>query len=260
MKRPHPAFSFIVAAALGLAACSNGDSSGAELTVPIPTTGVVSPTTGEPDDSTPSTESVPEPTASTATSPRGSEPTTTQLPTSSAPTTTAPTGPPPTLIRPADLVTDPNDPNNLHTSLPEHQPIIDAYVQAINAELVTYSRWPLDPTSAELLAAPLTDAMRTKENTGLVERTERNQVLDIGGGMTLRPYVVENEDPARAFVWDCQIDATFWKDKDTGEKAPPDAWPNVGPPGVEVGVVAVMVFVEGQWSLDDGGLEPQACE
>ncbi|MBK8334687.1 MAG: hypothetical protein IPL07_20545 [Acidimicrobiaceae bacterium] len=94
----------------------------------------------------------------------------------------------------------------------------------------------------------------------MVERTQKNQVLDISGGMTLRPYVVENDDPTRAFVWDCQIDATFWKDKDTGAKAPPDAWPNNGPPGVEVGISAVMVLVEGEWLLDDGGLEPRACE
>ena len=28
----------------------------------------------------------------------------------------------------------------------------------------------------------------------------------------------------------------------------------------ETGVVAVMVLVDGRWLLDDGGLEPQACE
>ena len=65
---------------------------------------------------------------------------------------------------------------------------------------------------------PISDEMRSRENSGLVERTQLNQVLDISGGMTLRPYVVENDDPTRAFVWDCQIDATFWKDKDTGAK------------------------------------------
>ncbi|MBK8334686.1 MAG: hypothetical protein IPL07_20540 [Acidimicrobiaceae bacterium] len=52
-------------------------------------------------------------------------------------------------------MTDPDDPNNLHASLPEHQPIIDAYVAAINAELITYSQWPLDPTSPELMGAPI---------------------------------------------------------------------------------------------------------
>ena len=34
----------------------------------------------------------------------------------------------------------------------------------------------------------------------------------------------------------------------------------LGPAGVETGVVAVMVLVDGRWLLDDGGLEPQACE
>lgn len=245
MMRSRPAF--IVVAALVLGACSSGDSSNGDLTVPIPTAGTVSSTTAVPD-STLSTESSQVSTTSTG------------PPTSSAPTTTSTSGPPTTLIRPADLVTDPNDPNNLHASLPEHQPIIDAYVAAISAELITYSQWPLDPTSTELMGAPISDAMRSRENSGLVERTQLNQVLDISGGMTLRPYVVENDDPTRAFVWDCQIDATFWKDKDTGAKAPPDAWPNNGPPGVEVGISAVMVLVEGEWLLDDGGLEPRACE
>lgn len=243
MMRSRPVFSFIVVAALVFGACSSGDSSNGDPTVPIPTVGT-SPT---------STTSSEPPTGSTTTSSSA---------TSDAPisTTTSTTGPPTTLIRPADLVTDPNDPNNLHASLPEHQPIIDAYVAGVYAQLVTYSRWPLDPTSPELAAAPITERVLQANNDGMVERTQKNQVLDISGGVTLRPYVVENDDPTRAFVWDCQIDATFWKDKDTGEKAPPDAWPNLGPPGVETGVVAVMVLVDGRWLLDDGGLEPQACE
>lgn len=247
MKRSHPAFSFIVVAALALGACSSGDSSNGDQTVPIPTAGTVLSTTDAPD-STPSTESSPVSTTSTG------------PPARSAPPTISTTGPPTTLIRPADLVTDPNDPNNLHTSLPEHEPIIDAYLAAVNAQLITYSRWPLDPTSPELAAAPITARVVKANNDGMVERTQKNQVLDLSGGITLRPYVVENEDPTRAFVWDCQIDATFWKDVATGAKAPPDAWPNLGPPGVETGVVAVMVLVDGRWLLDDGGVEPQACE
>ena len=243
MKRSHPAFSFIVVAALVLGACSSGDSSNGDPTVPIPTAATSLTSTTSADSTTTSTGSASSDASTSTTS-----------------SSTRTNGPPTTLIRPADLVTDPNDPNNLHTSLPEHQPIIDAYVAAINAELITYSQWPLDPTSTELMGAPISDEMRSRENSGLVERTQLNQVLDISGGMTLRPYVVENDDPTRAFVWDCQIDATFWKDKDTGAKAPPDAWPNNGPPGVEVGISAVMVLVEGEWLLDDGGLEPRACE
>lgn len=244
MKRSHPAFSFIVVAALVLGACSSGDSSNGDPTVPIPTAATSLTSTTSADSTTTSTGSASSD-ASTST-------------TSSSTTTT--NGPPTTLIRPADLVTDPNDPNNLHASLPEHQPIIDAYVAGVYAQLITYSRWPLDPTSPELAAAPITERVLQANNDGMVERTQKNQVLDISGGVTLRPYVVENDDPTRAFVWDCQIGATFWKDKDTGEKAPPDAWPNLGPPGVETGVVAVMVLVDGRWLLDDGGLEPQACE
>lgn len=244
MKRSHPAFSFIVVAALVLGACSSGDSSNGDPTVPIPTAATSLTSTTSADSTTTSTGSASSD-ASTST-------------TSSSTTTT--NGPPTTLIRPADLVTDPNDPNNLHASLPEHQPIIGAYLAGVYAQLITYSRWPLDPTSPELAAAPITERVLQANNDGMVERTQKNQVLDISGGVTLRPYVVENDDPTRAFVWDCQIDATFWKDKDTGEKAPPDAWPNLGPPGVETGVVAVMVLVDGRWLLDDGGLEPQACE
>ena len=245
MKRSHPAFSFIVVAALVLGACSSGGSSNGDPTVPIPTAATSLTSTTSADSTTTST---------------GSASSDASTSTTSSSTTTTTNGPPTTLIRPADLVTDPNDPNNLHTSLPEHQPIIDAYVAGVYAQLITYSRWPLDPTSPELAAAPITERVLQANNDGMVERTQKNQVLDISGGVTLRPYVVENDDPTRAFVWDCQIDATFWKDKDTGVKAPPDAWPNLGPPGVETGVVAVMVLVDGRWLLDDGGLEPQACE
>jgi hypothetical protein len=238
----------LVAIAIIGAGCSSGDGD-ATSTPPIPTDPIVDTA---PDNTTSTSNSTPTTSTSTSSS------TTSPIPTTDAPATTEAT--PTTLIRPADLETDPNDPNNLHTSLPEQQPILDAYIAATNAELITYSRWPLDPTSAELLAAPLSSDMRDRENSGLVERAQLNQVLDISGGMTLRPYVVETEDPTRAFVWDCQIDATFWKDKDTGEKAPPDVWPNAGPPGVEIGVVAVLVLVDDEWLLDDGGLEPQACE
>jgi hypothetical protein len=83
------------------------------------------------------------------------------------------------LIRPADLVTDPNDPNNLHASLPEHQPIIDAYLEAISALHLTWAEWPLDPSSDRLLAAPISAHwLETAVNAGMVERTQDNLVLD----------------------------------------------------------------------------------
>lgn len=175
--------------------------------------------------------------------------------------TTTDAAPPGTAIPQAPAQLDPDDPNNQRTVAPEDAPIVDAYRGAVEAELLTYSRWPLDPESPELLNGPFTAEVMEPIRAGIADRSALNQVLDISGGITLRPYVIEDDDgdPDRVFVWDCQIDATFWKDVDTGEKAPPDAFPNAGPPGVETGVVAVMVKVDGRWLLDEGALEPQAC-
>jgi hypothetical protein len=235
------------AAVVGLAACNDKGVTQPTAVVPTNAPATAAPATADNTTSSTSTSSVTTPS--------------TVITTGATASTVITVATPTTLIRPADLVTDPNDPNNRHVSLPGQQPIIDAYLAAIHAELVTYARWPLNPRSPELVAAPLTAKWLEVENSGLVERTNLNQVLDISGGATLRPYVVENQDPNRAFVWDCTIDATFWKDKDSGEKAPPEAgWPNVGAPGAQVGAVAVLVLVDGKWLLDDGGPEPKACE
>jgi hypothetical protein len=235
----------LAAFSLGGSACTS-DGGDTISTPAIPADPFEVATSSTPAESTSTSSAVPSSTTG-ATEPPG---------TTAATATTTTT----TQIPLAALVTDPNDPNNLHTSLPEQQPIVDAYLAAVQAQLFTFARWPLDPRSPELVAAPITANILASQNTGMIERTAKNQVLDISGGITLRPYVVENDDPNKAFVWDCQIDATFWKDRDTGEKAPPDAWPNAGPPGVETGVVAVLILVDGRWLLDDGGVEPQACE
>lgn len=238
---------------LALAACSGDGSADPATTPAIPgetTDATTNPTSTE----VGSTSTI----ATTSTAPTTATSSATTVPI--APTSTTPPTPS-TLIPPAALETDPASPNNQRVVTPEQQPVIDAYRAGVEAENLTYARWPLDPASPELTAAPFTDKARGAIESGIAERTALNQVLDISGGLTLRPYVVEDDDgdPNRVFVWDCQIDATFWKDADTGEKAPPDAFPNAGPPGVEIGVVAVLVNVDGQWLLDEGGLEPQAC-
>lgn len=237
---------------LALAACLGDGSADPATTPAIPGTTEVttSPTSTE----VGTTSTI----ATTSTAPTTTTTSETEAPT--APTSATPPTPS-TLIPLAALETDPASPNNQRVVTPEQQPIIDAYRAGVEAENLTYARWPLDPASPELTVAPFTDKARGAIESGIAERTTRNQVLDISGGLTLRPYVVEDDDgdPNRVFVWDCQIDATFWKDADTGEKAPPDAFPNAGPPGVEIGVVAVLVNVDGQWLLDEGGLEPQAC-
>ena len=219
--------------------CSSEDSAEPTSTPAPPTTSEASTTT----DPTPTSTSTTEPPdATTVTSGPPSDPTTTEA------------TPPSTAIPQAPAPIDPDDPNNQRTSLPEHEPILGAYRRAVEGELLTYSRWPLDPESPELVNGPFTARVMEPIRQGIADRTALNQVLDIGDGITLRPYVIEDDDgdPNRVFVWDCQIDATFWKDVDTGAKAPPDAFPNVGPPGVETGVVAVMVNVDGQWLLDEG--------
>lgn len=238
---------------LALAACSGDGSADPATTPAIPgetTDATTNPTSTE----VGSTSTI----VTTSTAPGTATSPATTVPV--APTSTTPPTPS-TLIPPAALETDPASPNNQRVVTPEQQPVIDAYRAGVEAENLTYARWPLDAASPELTAAPFTDKARGAIESGIAERTTRNQVLDISDGLTLRPYVVEDDDgdPNRVFVWDCQIDATFWKDADTGEKAPPDAFPNAGPPGVEIGVVAVLVNVDGQWLLDEGGLEPQAC-
>ena len=162
---------------------------------------------------------------------------------------------------PAGLETDPNSPNNNRAFRPEDAPIIEAYLKATMAQSLALSELPLDPDNPLLVEAPFTDDALALFDGGLAGRTASNQVLDISGGLTSRPYVLEddNGNPNRAIVWDCQIDATFWKDVDSGEKAPPDAYPNVGPPGVETGTETVMVRVDGMWLVDSGSVEERAC-
>lgn len=226
--------------------CSSEDSAEPASTPAPPTTSEASTTTDPASTSTSTTEP---PDATTMASGPSSDP------------ATAEATPPSTAIPQAPAPIDPDDPNNQRTSLPEHEAILGAYRRAVEGELLTYSRWPLDPESPELVNGPFTARVMEPIRQGIADRTALNQVLDIDDGITLRPYVIEDDDgdPNRVFVWDCQIDATFWKDVDTGEKAPPDAFPNVGPPGVETGVVAVMVNLDGQWRLDEGALEPRAC-
>ena len=241
--------------------CSSDDSADSTSTPAPPTTADASTTTAP----GPSTDA-PIPTSTSTTAPpddttTSSAASSTTATTEAPPRTTTEAAPSSTAIPQAPAPLDPDDPNNQRTVAPEEQPIVEAYRRAVEAELVTYSRWPLDPDSPELVNGPFTARVMEPIRQGIADRTALNQVLDISGGITLRPYVVEDDDgdPDRVFVWDCQIDATFWKDVDTGEKAPPDAFPNAGPPGVATGVVAVMVNVDGRWLLDQGALEPQAC-
>lgn len=252
----------------------NSDSDGFEPGAPIPTDGTVSSTDDivvAPPAETPPASTDITTTTSTATTavPESAATSTTHAADSSTTRTTEPeadldpTAQAPGFdFPPADLETDPASPSNNRVVRPEDAPIIEAYLNAFEADMATFSQWPLDPRSPALLASPITDEVLSLYESGIARRTELNQVLDISGGLTSRPYVIEDDDgdPNRAIVWDCQIDATFWKDVDTGEKAPPDAYPNVGAPGVEFGWASALVFENGAWLVAEGGEEPRACD
>lgn len=260
-------------AVVALPACSS-DSDGFEPGAPLPTDAPTLPTTEANELSTSS---------SASTEPEGESTSSTTSIADSNPETTSTTEPTPpaetsTTIAdelltetpqaagfdfpPAALRTDPASPNNNRVIEAEHEPIIAAYLDVFEADLAATSTWPLDPRASELLSAPITDRVLNGYVDGFAERTANNQVLDVSGGITSRPFVIEDDDgdPDRVIVWDCFIDATFWKDVDTGEQAPPDAYPNAGPPGVEFGWAAALVKVDGAWLVDEGGAEPRACD
>ena len=271
-----------VAMMLVAAACTGG-ADGFEPGAPIPTDEPnatdENATSSTPDPTEPNTtapSSAPASTTTIATSTTVAEPSTTST-TATAETTTVPpateTDPEPQLaptpqapsfdFPPADLETDPSSPNNNRVVEPEDGAVLDAYFEAALAQSEVFSTWPLDPDSPALNDAPFTDRVRDGFAGGLAARTELNQVLDVSGGSTSRPYVFDDDDgdPDRVIVWDCQIDATFWKDVDTGERAAPEpgGHPNAGPPGVEIGTATALVRRDGQWLVDEGGYEPRAC-
>jgi hypothetical protein len=132
----------------------------------------------------------------------------------------------------------------------------------MEAAILTWAKAPIDVRSAGLVAAPVTGKLLDSYEEGAAYRNERNEVLDISGGITFRPYIVEDTDgdPNRVFVYDCQIDATVWRNRDTGAPAPPDQnWPNVGVPGVAFGGLAIMIQQDGRWLVDEGYADPSAC-
>jgi hypothetical protein len=242
-----------------VAACSGDDDSGDASTPPLPT----APATSSPS----SIEA-------TTTSPASTDvdPTTTSLnpvPSITDPTitTTAPIQlPPVTTLVPevaSDLLTaeqlDAGNPNNSRPILPEHLPVIEAYLKAIQASTLVSSRWPIDPDDPELLGAPFTPETLTRVQRGNRDRLERGEVLDVSQGVTFRPYVVGAVGDT-ATVFDCEIAGHYWKRADNGELiAPDEIWP-AGPGRiVELGLRVELVLRDGQWLWNTSQIDPAAC-
>ena len=153
---------------------------------------------------TAATESTTATSAETTEAPTSTEPapTTTELnpvPTTPAPpsttsTTAAELPPVPTLVPqvPDELLTpeqrDPFNVNNSRPILPEHVPVLEAYLSAIQAVDLVSSTWPINPDAPELVGAPLTPES-LGECSGLQDRLRRGEVLNVSQGVTFRPYV-----------------------------------------------------------------------
>ena len=241
-----------------LVACS-GDDDSASSSVPLPTS--------PPSAAASTTDSSPSSTTTTTTSP----PTTVLNPPPSIPkpatsTTTAASLPSvPTLVPqvPADLVQprvlDPSNPNNSRPVLPEHVPVLEAHLSAIQANTLVSSQWPIDPDAPELIGAALTPQTLARIQQSLRDRLAQHEVLDVSQGVTFRPYVVGPVTDT-AVVYDCELAGHYWKNADTGALvAPTEVWP-AGPGHiVQVGLRVDMVLRDGRWLVNGSQIDPGAC-
>jgi hypothetical protein len=241
----------IAALALVLAAAGCDDSS---------TTG---PTAPPPDDGE-TTAIATTPTTTTTTTPdtTGTDETT---------STTAGSGGLPTVSTiipqvPGEL--DPSDPNNQRFTTPddpEQQAIIAAYIEASDRLAASYSTFPRNPDDPLLVDGPYTaEWIQRNQKSAIAVNESTPRILDVSGGVTYRPYItgyVEGDD--EAVVFDCQLDASVWRDPATGEKIDPSpvaGYPNTGPEIASPAPVgAKMIKADGRWLMDDAVSQPGAC-
>ena len=149
------------------------------------------------------------------------------------------------LLRPEQL--DPTDVNNSRPVLPEHLPVHEAHLAAIQATTRASSTWPINPDAPELIAAPLAPEILQRFQDASRARLARGEVLNVAQGVTFRPYVVGPVTDT-AVVMDCELAGHYWVKADTGELVPPDEmWP-AGPGRiVEVGLRETLVLRDGRW-------------
>jgi hypothetical protein len=161
------------------------------------------------------------------------------------------------LLRPEQL--DPNNANNSRPILPEHLPVIEAHLLALQATTRASSTWPIDPDAPELIAAPLTPEILQRFQEASRGRLERGEVLNVQQGVTFRPYVVGPVTDT-AVVMDCELAGHYWVKVDTGELVPPnEVWP-AGPGHiVEVGLRQTLVLRDGRWLIASSEVDPGAC-
>jgi hypothetical protein len=243
-------------------ACSDDDSASSDTPPPLPTAPRTTVEITE-------TSSVPRSSATSS----SSESSTTELnpvPTTPKPPSTPSTSdvslPPVTTLVPAvdpEMLTreqrNPNSVNNSRPILPEHVPVIEAYLETIQAFTHVASTWPINPDAPELVGAPLSPASLERNREGLRETRDRSEVLNVTQGVTFRPYVV-GPLAETATLFDCELAGHYWTIAETGELVPPDEiWP-AGPGRiVEVGLRVNLIQREGRWLVDSSQIDPGAC-
>ena len=135
--------------------------------------------------------------------------------------------------------------------------VIAAFVDVANAA-ISVQQDPSDTTAYAL--APLASDLRASVTESAQARAAAGQVLDVSAGLTVRPYVVEQEDPSLGLVYDCSINAAVWRDETSGEPVEASTgWPQVGAPGIERGVGYLFELSGGEWLLTSAFTEPGAC-
>lgn len=241
-------------------ACNDDDGDTASSTtslLPTAPTTVVEPTTTTSPPT--STSQRPDPTTTqlnpppTITNPATTVTTTVELP----PVATLVPEVPDDLLRPEQL--DPTDVNNRRPVLPEHLPVLEAHLAAIQATTRASSTWPINPDAPELIAAPLAPEILQRFQDASRARLARGEVLNVEQGVTFRPYVVGPVTDT-AVVLDCELAGHYWVKADTGELVPPDeVWP-AGPGRiVEVGLSQTLVLRDGRWLVASSEVDPEAC-
>lgn len=135
--------------------------------------------------------------------------------------------------------------------------LIAAWVEVVNAAVHVQG----DPSDLALYdEIPLTAEARDRFIATAEAQVAANQVLDVSAGLTVRPYVVEQEDPGLGLIYDCSINASVMRDAETGEPAEPSTGlPQVGAPGIERGVGYLFELEDESWVLSSAFSEPGAC-
>jgi hypothetical protein len=160
---------------------------------------------------------------------------------------------------------DPDDKNNRSAppDTPEEIAIIAAYIEGLDRLNAFYATFPVDPNSPLLVDGPFTAELIEFEQVSAGEQNAARERLDVSGGLTLRPYIVSfTPGGTTALVFDCQLDATVWRDTDTGEVVPPpnDTYPNTGPDvATATSLSTRMELVGGKWLAGRTSSQPGAC-